>query len=92
MFRNIIAHIISSSSSLSPTSGTDIFELPLQESLVSDGRKNSNESRSGHVSATQPRSRRIVIVSTAIAISIRVLLFSLIVDNAQCSVTSIGVR
>lgn len=89
LFRNLIAPFISSSSS---ASGTSTFELPLQEIPLSNGRKDSNESRPGQFSATQPGSRKTVIISTAIAISLRVLLFGLIVDNAQCSIASPEVR
>ena len=89
MFRNLITRFISSSSS---ASSTKKFELPLQEIPLSNGRKDSNESRSAQFSAAQPRSGRRVVISTAIAISLRVVLSRLILDNAQCSISSVEVR
>lgn len=59
---------------------------------MSNGRKDSNEARPGQFSATQPRSRRIVIISTAIAITLRVVLSALILENGQCAITSVEVR
>lgn len=88
LFRDLIAHFIS----LSSASGANAFELPSKETPVSHGRKDSNEYRPGQVDTTQPRSRRIVIISTAVAISLRVLLSGLILDNGQCGFISVGVR
>ena len=88
MFSNLIARFVSSSS----VSGIKTLDLPLQEGLVSNGRKDSNEFRPGQLSATQPRSKRIVIISTALAISLRVVLSGLILNNGQCAIASVEVR
>ena len=87
-FRNVITRCISSSSS----SSTNEFQLPLQARPVSNGRKDSNESRPGQLDGFQPHSRRIIMISTAFAISLRLLFSTLILDNAQCSMPSIEVK
>ena len=89
MFHNLIARFICLA--LLSSSGENTFELPLQEPLVHNGRKDSSESRSERFRATQPRSGRIVVASTAIAISLRILLSGLVLDNVQCSVASLEV-
>ena len=88
LFHNRIARFITPSFASNPNT----FELPLQEIPLSNGRKDSNESRPGKSSTAQPRSRKTFIVSTALAISLRVLLSGLILDNAQCSIASIAVK
>ena len=86
-FRTFIARFISPPSA----SSTNAFQLPLQESPVSNGRKDSNESRPGQFATPKPRSNRKIVISTAIATSFCLLLSALILDNSQCAITSIGV-
>lgn len=87
LFSNLIVKSISSSC----ISGIIKFDLPLQEGPVSNGRKDSNEFRPGQLSTTQPRSRRTVIIFTAFAISLRVVLSGSILENGQCAVASVEV-